>query len=355
MKLLKIDMNFYQCFVVIVSGIVFSVWAYHIPFNNAPDELMRYQIPQFIFNHGKLPTGYDPEVIYWLGNWSYAFYPQFLGSIFSALFMGIMSIIKNSDHALLFAARLTSVLFGMIAILFTGKSIELITKSKKFSILGMVFMAFLPQFTFLSSYVNNDIIAVSGASIVVFSMIKAYQNQWNIKNSICLALGFIICGLGYSNSYGFILMGGLFFIISNILNFKMNRTTLKQIITNFSVVFILTAVVTFPFFIRNYMLYSDFLGMNTFRKEYLRWLAEGGQVLQQPYKGDLFKLLFDNQARETVIHSFIGQFGYMNVIMSESYYDFYLYLGIVGVISVIFNYICKIFKKIYVWKKTCYL
>ncbi|TKJ83049.1 hypothetical protein PaeCFBP13512_23230, partial [Paenibacillus sp. CFBP13512] len=339
---LKIKENFYQLFVLLLAGIVFSIWAYRIPFNNAPDELMRYQIPQFIFKYGRLPTGYDPEVIYGLGNWSYAFYPQFLGSILSTFFMGIISIFKNSDHAILFGARMASILFGMITVWFTGKSIEIITKSKIISILGMILISFLPQFTFLSSYVNNDIIAVAGASIIVYVSIKAYQHSWTIYNSVLLAIGFIICGLGYLNSYGFILMGSLFFIVSNFLDFRNNELNWKKIKLYTLIVFSLNMIISFPFFMRNYILYNDFLGMRTFRKEYTRWLSEGGQILQQPYQGNIFNLLNDTNNMKIIFHSFVGQFNYMTIIMEKSYYNFYLCIFIIAIIGIIYKLVKNI-------------
>ncbi|MFD1885672.1 phospholipid carrier-dependent glycosyltransferase [Paenibacillus wenxiniae] len=343
---IKVKEHFWQLLTLGVSGLMFLVWAYHIPFNNAPDELMRYQIPQFIFKHGKLPTGYDKEVIYDLGNWSYGFFAQFLGSILSSFYMAIMSLFKNSDHALLFAARLASVTFGIIAVWFTGKSIEIVTKSKKMAVMGMFFLAFLPQFTFLSSYVNNDITAVAGVSIIIYSLLKANLKSWTIKTSILLSIGFIICGLGYLNSYGFILMGGIFFVISHIMDYRSGKITAKQVRINIITAIILTCLVVIPFYIRNYLLYNDFLGMKTFTNEYLKWIAAGGQVLLRAYPGNLIDLLTDLNYLRSVFHSFVGQFGYMSVIMDDLYYRFYLYTGIIGTLGFVLRFIYEKQKRV---------
>ncbi len=37
------------------------MWAFIIPYNNAPDEYMRYEIPHFIYKYGALPHGGDPR------------------------------------------------------------------------------------------------------------------------------------------------------------------------------------------------------------------------------------------------------------------------------------------------------
>lgn len=335
--LVKINNRFtyYQMPILLLAAIVYVIWAYKIGFNNAPDELMRYQIPLYIYNHKGLPTGYDPEVIYHLGNWSYAFYPQFLGAIVSAIFMFIMSFFKSSDFALVFAARMASVLFGLIAVYFVGKSLFKLFNKIGIALLGMVLLAFLPQFTFLCSYVNNDIIAVSGTSIIIYAMISSLKESWTIKNSIVLAVGFVVCCLGYMNSYGFVAIGGCYFLISSYMDMKHGVLSRKKFIQNFILIFLITAFCVFPFLIRNYLLYQDIFGMSVFRKEYMRWLSDGGDILQKPFKnqGSLYQLLFSRESNDMISYSFIGLFGYMSVIMGKAYYLFYSWIAIIGVVG----------------------
>ena len=339
--------------VLLIAGITYLYWAYKIPLYNAPDEFMRYQIPKFMFDFGRLPTGYDKEAIYTLGNWSYAFYPQFLGAFVSSIFMKVLSIFNNSEFALLYFARLSSVLFGLITIFFTGLSIEKITKSKLYMSLGMTLIAFLPQFTFLSSYVNNDIIGAAGASIIVYAMVSSYYDLWNKKNSLILAFGFIVCGLGYLNSYGFMLAGGLYFILSNIVNLKTEKITKSEFSTNFFLIFIVTAFAIFPFLIRNYILYKDVFGMNVFHDEYVRWLNDGGIILQKPYDGSLTDILQDSYVISLNFHSFVGMFGYMNIMLSNKLYLLYMLIFVVGVVGSILKALVKTnFKKVMVnWNK----
>ncbi|WP_321385435.1 phospholipid carrier-dependent glycosyltransferase [uncultured Enterococcus sp.] len=324
-----------QLGLVLMMCVWFAFWAYKLPFNQGPDEYMRYQIPAYIYNNWSLPTGYEPEVIHTVGNWSYAFYPQMLGAIISAFFMHLMNLFYSTDHSLLVAARGASVLFGALGVLFTGKSVYKLTGKKAVSLLSMVALGFLPQYTFLSCYVNNDIIAVAGASMIVYAMIAAYDEAWNYKHSLIFSAGVIVCGLGYSNSYGFILFGGLFFVIVNIMNIKNGITQKKDFYKNFLLVFVICAVVIFPFFIRNYILHKDILGLTVFNKEYTRWLDEGGAVLQVPFAGNWFELIRNKDFIGTVFRSFVGLFGYMAFPMTMGYYLFYMWifgLGIVGFI-----------------------
>lgn len=325
-------MNLLPWIVLLIAGLTYLFWAYAIPIYNAPDEQMRYQVPQFIFKYGKLPTGYD--AVYHLGNWSYAFYPQFLGALISTLFMKVLVVFNDSEFALIYMARLASVFFGLVTVFFTGKIIGKVTRDKLLVSIGMVTVAFLPQFTFLSSYVNNDIIGASGASIIIYAMVSAYYDMWNKENSLILSLGFIVCGLGYLNSYGFMLVGGLYFIASNIINVKNKKTSWNIFAKNSFLVFIVTASVVFPFFIRNYVLYKDFFGMNVFHQEYERWLSAGGAILQIPYKGSIIDYFKDSTTLSTTYYSFVGMFGYMSIRMSKVFYNLYemlFYIGAMGI------------------------
>ncbi|WP_280737299.1 MULTISPECIES: hypothetical protein [unclassified Enterococcus] len=326
-----------QIILVLLICCWFAFWASELPYNKAPDEMMRYLIPSYIYNHLSLPSGYDAEAIYVIGNWSYAFYPQMLGAIISAFFMHVMNLFHSTPETLLWAARLTSVLFGGITVFFTGRSIYKLSNNFGLSLLGMVFLGFLPQFTFLSCYVNNDVIAAAGASIIVYAMIDTCFEAWSYKHSIYLSLGFIICGLGYMNSYGFILVGGLFFLIVNFFNLKHKITDKKVFYKNFALIFCLSAIAIFPFLIRNYLLYKDIFGMRVFREEYLKWLdTKDGYVLQHPYEsGNLLAMLGDSHFREYTLDSFIGLFGYMSIKLTDAYYTFYYWIFGLGIVAFI--------------------
>ncbi|MDH6364369.1 hypothetical protein M2139_001326 [Enterococcus sp. PF1-24] len=335
-----------QIIFVLMICSCFAIWAWELPYNQAPDEMMRYQIPTYIFNHSSLPTGYDQEAIYILGNWSYAFYPQMLGAIISAFFMQVMNLFRSTPEALLWAARLTSVLFGGITVFFTGKSIYKLSNNLGLSLLGMGLLGFLPQFTFLSCYVNNDVIAAAGASMIVYTMIATCFEPWRYRHSIYLSLGFIICALGYLNSYSFILVGGIFFLLINFFNIKHQVTDKKVFYKNFALIFCLSALAIFPFLIRNYLLYKDFFGMQVFHEEYMKWVAENGTTLQKPYElGNLLAMLTDPHFKSFTLQSFIGFFGYMSIRLDIKYYQIYYCLFGTGILAFVVQSIQKHFQQ----------
>ena len=149
-----------MCFALIFIYYVFL--AYNLAYNVNPDEKMRFLLPKYIYMHNQLPNGYDRGAMLNYGNWSYAFYPQWLGSLFSALFMKLFALFSTRVRVLLLGARLSSVLFGMLTIFFVFLSLRKLCMSKRKALTGAVLTGLLPQFTYLACYVNNDIIACSG-------------------------------------------------------------------------------------------------------------------------------------------------------------------------------------------------
>ena len=100
---------------LLTSGILvllfgfYLLWAVTQPFNSAPDEYMRYQIPEFIYQHGTLPNGGDPSIRNPIWGISYAFTP-ILSYIISAGFMKMTSLFTTDPFALLMSARMVSIL-----------------------------------------------------------------------------------------------------------------------------------------------------------------------------------------------------------------------------------------------------
>lgn len=336
----RLTMDMVIIYVGVCLGLYYLYWAAHLQFNVNPDELMRYLLPKYIYKHNSLPSGYTKEVIYHLGNWSYAFYPQWLGSIVSMVFMKLVAIFSTSSQILIFGARLTSVLFGVITSIFVGLSLKELTNDKLIVVAGMSLMGLLPQFTYLSSYVNNDIIAVAGVAIIFYASLVATKKNWNIKNASLLAIGMIICLLGYMNSYGFVLAGGSYFLFSVISQVRQGLLSSKKAGILFVIIACLVVSCVVPFLVRNYLLYNgDFLGMSTFRSEYQSWLSDGGQVLQHPYLNNHrgVELMFDSEFWELTWHSSIGIFGYFTVVLKPIYYTYYLLMLFSGGIGVLLN------------------
>lgn len=258
------------------------------------------------------------------------------GGVLSAFFMKISSIFTTKY--LIFAARLTSVLAGVVTVAFVGLTLYKIKKDFRLTIFGMLLIAFVPQFTYLSSYVNNDIIAVCGVSVIMYALYSGCSTgeYWNVRKTILLALGMIICTLGYLNSMGFVLIGGLCFLFSLYRQRKTDRISKKQaVILVLSLILIVTAV-CLPFYLRNALIYhGDLLGMKTFHAQYAKWLQNGGAVLQHPYleHGSWVNFLTYTNFWLMTQKSFIAYFGYLTIQVGTVVYIFYLIVAYTGVLG----------------------
>lgn len=337
----------------------FCLWAFHIAVDplssfGAPDEGLRYLIPKFIFDNGQLPTGYDAATIHTMGNWSYAFYPQFLGAIVSAFFMMIAAMFSSSPESLLYGARMGSVLFGVVAVFFVGKSVEKLFKGNKdarlYSFIAMIMFALWPQVAFLSAYVNNDIVGLCGVSILMFACVSGYKDSWSVKTVALLALGFVVCLLGYINSYGFVLFAGLFFLVS----YWWQKDSIKHYFRLVGIAFVITCILAGPFFVRNAVIYKgDVFGMATFRTETLEWEVSEHKEAQRSYSEitgrSVTALIRDEGYVKTQISSTIARFGKMTVAPEDAYMNVYRVVilgGCVGFLWMLFAYGIRRFRRL---------
>ncbi|MBE6727596.1 MAG: hypothetical protein E7562_02995 [Ruminococcaceae bacterium] len=299
----------------------YFLWAIAKAHDYAPDEEMRHDVTEFLFNNNRLPIGDEL-----LSNWgfSYAHIPTVLCNLLGSLFMKIASIYTNDSHSLLLASRMVSVCCATGTVYFVIKTSKLIFSSCARWIF-VCFVAFMPQFAFLASYSNNDIVALFGISIIIYSWVFALKYNWNYKSGVILSAGVIVCALSYYNSYAWVLFSVFLFIITY---FIQNKKDYKGFIKLSA--FIIGLVVLFASynFIRHLIVYGDLLGFETieqygekFAVESLkpsnRWhLSENGVSLMSMLFAPEYKWVL------TTWNSFIGVFGYMQYYCPAVVYDY---------------------------------
>lgn len=318
--------------VLVLSFCYLLIWVVTIPFNSAPDEELRYMLPTFIYKNWFLPTGYHDQVVYREGYYSYAFYPQWLGPITSALFMKMDDIVSIKSIKLFHFARMTSVCAGLGVSYVLGITSQRLTNKFSFRIFAMILVVSWPQLTFLSSYINNDIIGLLGATILLDSMVKLWKEKnWKLKSTFQVGIGYVICLLGYVNTYPLILCSAFYFIM------LLKRVQVKRgyklywLANHCLTLSIFVLILAFPFFLRNYLLYSDWLGNNVFEARNQLWVAQGNSPTLFPFEGTFLELLFASAFWESTLMSAIGVFGYMDVYMTDWDYRFYLLFIFLGI------------------------
>lgn len=321
----------YENIFIIFCFVIFTIWAVVQPFNSCPDEAMRYDVIKYVFEYNKLPHGGEESLLNPIWGFSYAFLP-YLSGLISVLFMKIISLFTMNDQILVIAARMASVCFGTITVYYIVKiSNKLFENIYKW--LFIILVSCLPQFVFLSSYMNNDILALMSVVMIIYYWIEGHENRWNMKSNIGLAVSVAICALSYYNAYPFILFSIIFFIWSNINNNEKKSIIIKKFMTVSIIVFILSGW----WFIRNAIIYNgDFLGMKTMTEYSNIYAREDIKPINHltPLKQNFsipFTLIKQGWIKDTY-KSFLGVFGYLSINMYNWMYIFYTIIILLGIL-----------------------
>lgn len=163
-------------FFVLLMGVFLFYLAWILPFNEAPDEKMRYLVPTYIYRHGTLPAGWDEEVLNKMWGISYAFHP-ILPYILGGYLMRIVGIFNSSEHALLMAARCINVFFGMGFYWYVLKISRRLFQNQVFRIYFVALLAMLPQLLYLFVYVNTDGTAVFSSAMLIYGWIFGMEQN----------------------------------------------------------------------------------------------------------------------------------------------------------------------------------
>ena len=302
----------------------------HLSITFFPDESMRYDIPKYILKYGVLPKGDELEIISPIWGFSYGFTP-YLPSLISVFFMKITSFFTTDPSALLIAARLTSVLSGVFTYLVCYSIGEEIFSSKKIIYLFSLMVALLPQFIFLSSYINNDAFSVLTTAFILLMWIKGIKSNWSYETCLLLGIAIGLCALTYYNAYGFILCSIFVYCISC---YKA-KFTIKEFLIKGIIIFLSAFAVAGWFFIRNFIIHDgDFLGMNSMYECGEQYAMEGFQMSKrQTYQvlGYRHPLLQPAWILST-IRSFFCATGYMEHLISYPLLTIYGLIILVGFI-----------------------
>lgn len=322
--------------ILLIGYFVFLlIWTMRQSYNNCPDENMRFQMPKYIFEHGELPTLFDESIRDERYGFSYAHHPS-LPYVIGAIFMRIAAMLGVGDGHLYMAARMVSVLSGVVFLFLLIKISDLVFDNKisKLTMIGL--LMFWPQLCFVFTYVNCDSLSLVGVGIIILSWAKGIKSKWAIKHCVLLAAGMIIVTLSYINGTGFVFISALVFILSYIYCNKDDKKY-KTMVIRGSIVCGLVLVLAGWFFIRNYLLYNSFLGLNIADELSNKYAIEGFTAIER--KAYTLKALTCIPGLTnwfiTLDFSFFGRFGWMDIGFSSIVYYLVLLIEIVLIILAI--------------------
>jgi len=310
--------------IMALVGVLYIILAWTMNTNGCPDEPMRTVLTNWIAANGRLPTGYEYEIINPIWGYSYAFTP-YLPSMIGAVFASFASLFTTSEHVILFAERLVSVLSGLGSVYISFRIGDKIFTNKSSVYFTSCLVAFWPQVVFLSGYHNNDILSLLCAFIVLDAMISGIKNKWNYMNMMYLAVGVSLCLLAYFFAYGWVLfaVAGFFYTASK------QGLKQKEILKKAGMVALAVFVLAGWYFIRNGIIYNgDFLGFNQndlcaakYEEEY------GVHPVNWPgcYVTPFPQMLFERGWLKWTIESFIGLFGGLVIALDKTFYAYYYF------------------------------
>lgn len=333
----------FELLFVLAMGTFLFAMAWILPFNEAPDEEMRYMIPQYIYRHGTLPAGWDEEIRNEIWGISYGFHP-ILPYIFGGWLMRLVGIFNDSPKALLMAARLINVLIGMGFYWYVLQIAKKLFANRLFRNFFIALLALLPQLLYLFMYVNTDGIAVFSSAIIIYYWLEGLEHRWNRRTCTGLAVGVSVCALSYFNAYGYALFSVILFVGSLAVLYgkrgakNCTEVILKRGLYITALVFLLTGW----WFIRCAVLYDgDFLGLHAPDKYGEMYAMEefkpSNKLSLAEQDVPLEEMLRSNDGGmewiRTTYRSTIGYFGYFKYALGLDIYEIHKKLMALGLLG----------------------
>lgn len=334
-------------FVFVMGCLLFGL-SWILPYNEAPDEAMRYLIPQYIYKHGTLPKGWEEEVRSGLWGISYAFQP-YVPYIIGGYLMKLVALFHNSEKALLMAARFVNILIGMGFYWYVVQIAKKLFQSKLFRIFFIALLAMLPQLLYLFTYVNTDGIAVFSSAMIIYYWLIGLEKKWNRRACTGLAVGVAVCALSYFNAYGYALFSVLLFIGSMIVFYGKRgaKNCTSMILKRGIFITVIVLLLAGWWFVRAAVLFDgDILGMNTsskygemyaeeaYKPSARQSLQEQGVSLEKMLKGS------EDGGMDWCIltyRSTIGVFGYAKYMMGFDLYEIHKRLFLLGFVGTLLH------------------
>lgn len=324
---------------VLILGLFFwyLIWANSIEFCNAPDEWMKWQLIDYVFKTGLYPPGYEPSLIDPVYGNTYAFEPA-ISYLLGAGMVKITSLFTQDHAAYITAARMVSVLFscGTVFLLFRiGKRLF----PKPVAWLMVLAVALLPQYTFMSSYINNDMFGIFCGALIVYFWIRGLDSGWAAKDIIGLAVGCGLCLISYYFAYPYLLMSIILFMASIIYFMRKRRFGLTGggVAKKLIIILIIVFAIAGWYFIRNAVLYNgDIFAMDSSSALAERYAAPDMRPSVRPTPQNmgvsLPEMIFGMHWADTSLQSFFAVFGNMNVAAAKWLFVIFLIVAGAGAV-----------------------
>lgn len=309
MKRLTKDVWVETLFFVFVLAI-WLLWAFLLPLNEGPDENMRLQIVEFILEYGKLPTGFQKEIMDYTWGFTYGFRP-ILPQILEAFFVQFSMLFTKDAFALLYAGRLANVFCGVVFLGYVRALGRLLFEKRALQRLFVLLNVCLPGSSFLFTYLNCDSMALMASAMILYYLIKGMRDSFSAGTCLWLGVCLSICVLSYYNAYGFLITSLVVFGGYYWEKRRKGERCGREFRRKGALIAGLVLMLAGWWFVRNYFLYDgDFLGLRTqeaYAERYaLDMFKPSGRRNCVNQGISLMEMLFHSDWAILVFKSFVG-------------------------------------------------
>lgn len=304
-------------------------------FGNPPDEHARYLIPQYICEHGRIPTGFEEEVRIPSYGFSYGLYNVF-PYIVQGYVMRFVSLFTGSELMLLYAARFVNVITGTLMAAVVYLLARRLFADRRFRWLFCFAVMYLPENLFLHTYVNSDSMCLLSTAMMVYALVSAYREGFSRANSLWLSGGIILCALSYYNAYGYILSSILLFLAYFIRKEDGRlRYDWKEMLKKGVFIGVIVLAGISWWFIRSYILFDgDILGLATREKmasQYAIDAVNPDALSTYQSKGySILQMMKEEQFMTGAFITFVAAFGSLSIVGNIWMYRAFKLFFIVG-------------------------
>ena len=323
--------------IVLTVFVICLVCALVIPPARCPDESARMTLTNWIYEHHSLPTGNEPETVIRGWGFSYALRP-YLSAIIGAAFMMLFSLFSRAEGLLLLGSRMGSVLSVTVCCVYCLLLGHRLFRKRSSAILMALTVCFLPQVLFLGSFQNNDSLSLAAVSMMLYYLVCGYDDHFSLKTCIKLGIAFSVALLSYYSVYGWILAGVVFCVVAVLQDPGISRKG-TFILQRALLIAGISLLLAGWFFIRNAVLHEgDFLGISSELRMRASMRSQGMKLYEMDSPRDTglspagFLISRGLSWFGTTLRSFIGVFGYMDVVLPAAVYILYLAFFLAGII-----------------------
>ena len=308
-----------------------------------PDEMDRYLIPRFIFEHGRLPFGWEPEVGISGYGGSYAYLPG-LSYILMAGAIKLVSYFSQLESSYILAARSVNLLMGVTSACFVWALGKRLFKDRPAGKLLPVMFMYLPQMLFIFSYVNLDACGIMSIVIMSYFLLAMGQDGVNWRNCVGFSIGAVCCILSYYNCYAFLPGSALYFIYLFIEKKDGKyRLKFKEMMIYGGLILLICFAGASWWFIRSAAVNNgDFLGLASLKAQQLKDRARVGLVIEPSpmEKGQsFFEFLATPGLFFWLFISFVADYGATILHTTKPYYMIYGFVFAAGIVALVISFI----------------